>query len=181
MIRTIGLAALLMFGFAVDLGAADATADAAHMFDRMRGLAGEWEGTFEWSHGRTGSGPLKTSYYITANGSALVENLVMNGTPSMTSVYHLDGSDLRMTHYCGAGTQPRFKASRIDEAAGAIDFAFVDVTNVNAKHPGYVQAAALHLIDADHVAIQFTFGSSTGVSGIEDITLKRVGSTKTSG
>lgn len=189
MIRAIALAVLLILGSAADLEAADATGatgatgatDAARMFDRMRGLAGEWEGTFAWSHGRTASGPLKTTYYLTANGTALVENLIMDGTPSMTSVYHLDGSDLRMTHYCAAGTQPRLKASRIDEATGAIDFAFVDVTNVNPKRPAYVQAAALHLIDADHVTIQFTFGGGSGVSGIEDITLKRVGSTKTSG
>ena len=43
-------------------------------------LAGEWDGTFEWSQGRTGSGNLRVSYYLTGGGSALVENLVMGST-----------------------------------------------------------------------------------------------------
>jgi len=144
------------------------------MFDRMRALAGDWEGTFAWSEGRTGTGPLQATYYLTGNGSALVENLIMGGAPSMTTIYHLDGADLRMTHYCAARNQPRFKASRIDESAGAIDFAFVDVTNVDSKHPAYVKACSLRLIDADQVALKFTFGDPSKTSGVENIVLKRV-------
>ena len=56
------------------------------VFERMRGLAGEWEGTLEWSGARTGTGPVKATYSVTGNGSALVENLIMEGQtdPSMT-------------------------------------------------------------------------------------------------
>jgi hypothetical protein len=63
-------------------------------------LAGDWTGTFEWTGGRKDSGKMNATYYLTGNGSAVVENLTIGGLPSMTSVYHLDGSDLRMTHYC---------------------------------------------------------------------------------
>jgi len=63
---------------------------------------------------------MSASYYITGNNSAVVENLTTGGTPNMTSVYHLDGADLRMTHYCGAGNQPRLKAERIDAAPGSL-------------------------------------------------------------
>ena len=176
MIRVVGLlVALVAFLCPANLPAEDIP-PAARMFERMRSLAGDWEGTFAWSDGRSGSGPLTATYYVTGNGSALVENLVMDGVPSMTSVYHLDGSDLRVTHYCAARNQPRFKASKIDESAGTVDFAFVDVTNVNPKRPAYVEAIALQLLDGDRVKVRFTFGGGPGMSGVENIALKRVAS-----
>ncbi|HZF13818.1 MAG TPA: hypothetical protein VFE33_33920 [Thermoanaerobaculia bacterium] len=145
------------------------------MFDRLRGLAGDWEGTLEWSQGRTGGGKLRATYYLTGHGSALVENLLMNGdTPSMTSVYHLDGADLRMTHFCAAWNQPRLKATHIDETKGSAEFSFVDVTNVSAANSGYVEGVFLQVVDADHVNLRFNFGGGPGKSGVETIVLKRV-------
>src|SRR5262249_55439424 len=85
---------------AASLAAADTPSE--QMLDRLKGLAGTWEGTLEWSHGRTGTGPVKATYRRTGAGSAVVEDLVMGdgGEASMTSIYHLDGAELRMTHFC---------------------------------------------------------------------------------
>ena len=85
---------------------------------KIRSLAGEWEGPVEWSGARHDTGRMAVSDGLTGYGSAIVENLTAAGDrePSMTSVYHLDGADLRMTHCCGAQNQPRFKAQRIDLA-----------------------------------------------------------------
>lgn len=65
---------------------------------QLRGLAGEWEGSFEWIGARTATGTVNATYSETGNGSAVVENLAMDGVPAMTSVYRLDGADLRATH-----------------------------------------------------------------------------------
>src|SRR5262249_28963797 len=102
---------------------------AAAALAKLRALAGDWQGTFEWTGARTGGGKMSVSYSGTGYGSAVVENLIVDGVPSMTSVYHLDGRDLRMTHYRGAQNQPRLKARRIEPAQGILDFAFVDITN----------------------------------------------------
>jgi hypothetical protein len=166
----IGLGAILMLG-AGPSGAA--TSAGERMFDRLKTLTGDWEGTFEWSQGRTGSGTLSVSYSLTGGGSALVENLIMGGVPTMTTVYHLDGPDLRMTHYCAARNQPRLKAVRIDETAGVAQFTLVDVTNVGPKNPGHVQALFIQLLDADHLNIRFTFGGGPA-RGVENILVKRV-------
>ena len=166
----IGLSAVLMLGAG---SPGPATSAGERMFDRLKTLSGDWEGTFEWSEGRTGSGPLSVSYSLTGGGSALVENLIMGGVPTMTTVYRLDGPDLRMTHYCAARNQPRLKAVRIDEAAGVAEFALVDVTNVGPKNPGHVQALYIHVVDADHLNIRFTFGGGPG-RGVENILVKRV-------
>jgi len=144
------------------------------MFQRMSRLAGDWNGTFEWSGARKDSGSLQARYYLTGNGSALVEDLVMGDVPSMTSVYHLDGSDLRMTHYCGARNQPRLKASKVDAERGTAEFAFVDVTNVGPKNSAHVQACEVRILDPDRIHIKFVFGGAGKAQAIEDISLQRV-------
>ncbi|HZE88791.1 MAG TPA: hypothetical protein VE404_04540 [Verrucomicrobiae bacterium] len=151
---------------------ADAPAS-AEAFTRLRALAGDWEGTSEWSGGRTGSGRMNARYYLTGNGTALVEDLTVSGEPIMTSVYHQDGEDLRVTHYCAAGNQPRLKAKTIDLAHGAISFTLVDVTNLRSPDAGHVEALDLRLVDGDHVNVVFTFVGGDKRS-VETITLKRV-------
>ena len=142
------------------------------IFERLKALAGDWEGTYEWSQGRTEKGTLKANYYVTGNGSAVVENLIMGdpAVPMMTTVYHLDGPDLRMTHFCAARNQPRLKASRIDQSSA--DFSFVDVTNATVS-PAYVNAFHIDLSDPRQLNLKFTFGGGSGKGAIENILLKR--------
>ena len=49
----------------------------------------------------------------------------------MVSVYHLDGDELRMTHYCAAGNQPRFKLDRARSVPDHLVFVFDGGTNLN--------------------------------------------------
>jgi hypothetical protein len=158
------------------LGASEAreTTPAAAALEKLRSLAGEWSGTLSWSGDRSGSGTLIATYAVAARGSAVVETLIMDGEPSMTSVYHLDGADLRMTHYCGAQNQPRLKSERIDLSAGAIDFAFVDITNLASPQAGHVAGAQLRFPDPDRVTLVFLFVAGEKRS-TERIELKRVG------
>jgi hypothetical protein len=126
---------------------------------QIRTLAGDWEGTLEWTGARSGTGNVSATYSQTGNGSAVVEDLVMGGVRSMTSVYHLDGSDLRMTHYCAAENQPRLKAQRIDLARGAVDFAFVDATNLRSPDAPHVHGFEMRFVDGDHILLTFLFQS----------------------
>jgi hypothetical protein len=165
-----------LIAFACIANAEDNSAAAA--FGKLKSLVGDWEGTLEWTGARTGTGSMNASYYLTGNGSALVENLIVKGTPVMSSVYHLDGADLRLTHYCGAQNQPRLKAKRIDAAQGAVDFSFVDITNLKSPDAPHVNGLELRLVDANHISVTFLFQSG-GQDSRERITLTRVG-TKTS-
>jgi hypothetical protein len=124
---------------------------------RLAALAGDWTGTFEWSGARSERGTLDARYSTTGYGSAVVETLISDDVASMTSVYHADGADLRMTHYCGAGNQPRLKASKIDVAAGAFDFAYVDATNLSAPDAPRVTGVELRLADENHLTLTFVF------------------------
>ena len=139
---------------------------------QMRALTGNWSGTFQWTGGRNDSGSMNATYYVTGNGSAVVENLITGSTPAMTTVYHLDGRDLRMTHFCGAQNQPRLKARRIDLDHGAIDFDFVDATNLRSHDAPHVHWLEIRLIDPNHLTLTFLFQSGATESR-EEINLKR--------
>jgi hypothetical protein len=141
---------------------------------QLRSLAGDWEGTLEWTGARTGTGKMNATYYQTGNGSAVVENLTVDGVPSMSSVYHLDGADLRMTHYCGAQNQPRLKANQIDVAKGILNFEFVDATNLRSPDAPHVYGLEMRLLSADHITVTFLFEAG-GKQSREFIDLKRVG------
>jgi hypothetical protein len=78
-------------------------AASSNAFNSIKTLVGDWEGTFQWI-GTARKGQMNARYYLTGNGSAVVEDLTSDGkTPNMTTVYHLNGTELRATHYCGAG------------------------------------------------------------------------------
>jgi hypothetical protein len=146
--------------------------ESSKALDQIKALIGNWSGTFQWTGGRHDTGSMNATYYLTGNGSAVVENLMNESTPVMTSVYHLDGRDLRMTHFCGAQNQPRLKARRIDLDRGAIDFEFLDVTNLRSPDAPHVHGLEIRLIDANHLTLTFLFQSGS-VESREEINLKR--------
>jgi len=163
----------VLLGCAATLSALSAEQTASsNALGQIKALTGNWSGTFKWTGGRQDSGSMNASYYVTGNGSAVVENLINESTPVMTSVYHLDGHDLRMTHFCGAQNQPRLKARRIDLDHGAIDFDFVDATNLRSPDAPHVHGLEIRLIDPNHLTLTFLFQSGS-VESREEINLKR--------
>jgi hypothetical protein len=118
-------ALVLLAGLGVLVASPAAVAEPESVFEKFRALAGEWEGQ------RTGGGSVKVSYQVLSGGSAVVEILTeLAEEVTMVTVYHMDGNDLRMTHYCSAQNQPRMKASSVSRNARVVSFEFVDVTNL---------------------------------------------------
>ena len=146
--------------------------NAAPAFEQLKKLVGSWEGTAQWSGARIDSYPMNVRYSLTGNGSALVEDLITEKVPVMTSIYHLDGNDLRLTHFCGAGNQPRLKAKRIDLDQRAFDFDFVDITNLKSPDAPHVHGLEIRLTDSNHITVTFLFQNGEKESR-EEITLKR--------
>jgi hypothetical protein len=114
-------------------------------FDKLRALNGDWQGTVAWSEQQPSE--VGAHYYIAGDGSGVVEDL-SNG---MTSVDHLDGTDLRMTHFCPAHNQPRLKAAFGSDNSG-ITFSFVDITNLSSPKAGHVEGLDIKFLAADHHA-----------------------------
>jgi hypothetical protein len=140
-------------------------------FNSIKALAGDWEGTFEWL-GTVRKGPMNARYYLTGNGSAVVEDLISDGQPTMTTVYHLNGPELRATHYCGAGNQPRLKAASPNEEDHSVKFEMVDITNLPKPEAGHVKGLELRCGIPNELTILFTFVAA-GKETVEEIKLKR--------
>lgn len=142
------------------LGALGAHSSAAappdSAFEKFKALAGQWEGP-----GPDGQ-PARATYRVTSGGSVVIETLEHGDEPAMITVYHRDGSDLRMTHFCSAQNQPRMKAADPGEGARTISFQFVDATNVSGSHPGHMRALTVTFKDKDHITQVWTWQHENG-------------------
>lgn len=160
---------LLVSSWALAAGAVHA--NAVDAFERLKGLVGEWEGSFEWSGARSGGGEIRATYSLSGYGSTVIENLFDGTEISMTSVYHLDGEELRMTHFCAAANQPRLRASSTQ--GDILRFEFVDITNLADPADGHVHGFELHFKGPDHLNLRFTF-LQEGKESYENVELTRM-------
>ncbi|HUM03995.1 MAG TPA: hypothetical protein VLT90_00955 [Terriglobales bacterium] len=130
--------------------AALAGSDAQKTFDVMKALEGTWEG--KNNQGQS----LKVSFRATAGGSALLSEIHGTGPENMISMIHLDGDRLLMTHYCGAGNQPRMKAT-LSADGKSVRFDFIDATNLASPDSGHMVHVVFTMADANHHTEEWTF------------------------
>jgi len=152
--RIAGLAALVLFAAALALSAPpDSTAKAAPAaFERFKALAGEWVAAEDGEMAKKGD--LVARYAVTAGGSAVVETIFPGQAQEMVTVYHADGPDLVLTHYCMEGNQPRMRAKAAQ--GPRFDFAFDGGTNIDPKRDRHMHSASLALLGADEIRSEWT-------------------------
>ncbi len=147
--------------------AALAQTSAQKSFDQLKTLAGSWQG--KNSEGK----PLQVSFRDTAGGSALMAEIHGGGHENMISMFHLDGPNrLMLTHYCGAGNQPRMTATTSPDGK-TITFDFLDATNLSTPDSGRMQRVVLTILDASHHTEDWTFAAAPGKEMKEFFDLKR--------
>lgn len=121
-------------------------------FELFKGLAGEWVAAEDGEMFKKGD--LVARYTVTAAGSAVVETVFPGSPHEMVTVYHADGPDLVLTHYCMEGNQPRMRAR--NARGPRFDFAFDGGTNVNPKKDRHMSSASLELVGADELVSVWT-------------------------
>ncbi len=137
---------------------------AQQSFDKLKSLAGTWEG-------KSPTGEMvEVSYRVMANGSSVVSEI--NGHENMISVFHMDKDRLLLTHYCGAGNQPRMQASAAPDSK-SITFDFIDGTNILRSQMGHMRRLVISMPDGDHHSEQWTFASTDGKEMTENFELHR--------
>jgi len=145
--RSIRIAALLLLAAT----AAFAQTDAQKAFTAIKNLPGTWEQ--KAPDGQV----LQVTFKVTSGGSAVMSEIMGHGADDMISVFHMDGANrLLMTHYCGAGNQPRMQAS-VSPDGKTITFNFVDATNLATPDAGHMQRMVLTLVDDNHHTEEWTF------------------------
>lgn len=125
-----------------------AQSDAQKTFNQLKTLNGSWEGKASNGH------PVKVAYRPTAGGSAMMSEIM--GDEDMITMFHMDNDRVLMTHYCGAGNQPRMQASMSPDGK-TITFTFVDATNLASPKAGHMDHLVITIPDADHHTEDWTF------------------------
>jgi len=142
------IAAVAIFVIVVSASMVVAQSDGHKSFDLLKGLEGNWAG--KNSQGQ----PIQVTFRMTAGGSALMSEILGRGPENMITMFHMDGDRLLMTHYCGAGNQPRMKVSSSD--AKSVGFEFMDGTNIG-PGDGHMQRVTFTQPDANHHVEEWIF------------------------
>jgi hypothetical protein len=141
-----------------------AQSDAQKSFDKLKTLAGSWEGpvtTFP-PQPEMGDGALmQLSLRVTSRGNALVHEMKEAGKPDDANHYdhpvtmlYLDSEHLFLTHYCDAGNRPRMVARRSPDGK-TVEFDFVDVAG--STEYGHMHHAVFTFVDANHHVEDWTY------------------------
>ena len=118
-------------------------------FERLKALAGTWEGSAsgegEEAEAEADAAVLVVhKFEVTANGHVLMERMGPDTDYEMVNMYHLDGSDLVLTHYCSGGNQPRMKFNAATSAPNRLVFDFHGGTNLDTT-PNHIHSAEIRL------------------------------------
>lgn len=119
--------------------------DAKSGFEAMKKLEGSWKQT-----AKDGS----TSYVslsVISNGHAILETMTNKDRSkvSTSSVYHLDGDQLVMTHYSAQGNAPRMRARLIEPTK--IRFETYEVMNLKGPNQNQMTAVTFSFKDTDNL------------------------------
>lgn len=137
----LGMAAMPPAPRAEAEGEPAAGVEAKAVLERLKTLAGTW--SFEGAP--EGAGDARVTYRVTAAGSAVIEDQFPGSDHEMVSIYHLDGDDLVMTHYCAVGNQPRLRLDRAKSTPDELHFAFDGGTNFDPASDIHIHEAVLRL------------------------------------
>ena len=162
-------------------GAAKPGIDAKTAFARIKTLAGTWKSDGAMQHDDDQQKNLKDDhekdkgagkredrsivFRLTGAGSAVVETQYPGTPHEMVSVYHLDGDDLRMTHYCAAGNQPRVKLDREHSTPNELVFVFDGGTNFDPQKDLHIHDVKIAFHEDGKVTSaweSYTAGKSSG-------------------
>jgi hypothetical protein len=160
-----GLFLAVLILFAVEGRANNSGADAS-AFDQLKTLVGEWEGTSR-------EGPVKITYTMVSNSSALMERMQRGSEPEMITMYSADGDHILVTHYCSAGNQPQMKSEAIMMTKPQkYSFSLVRVSGLKTEDEGHMIGLVLTILDKDHLTQEWKY-QEKGKTGVDLFEYKR--------
>src|SRR6266446_399552 len=122
--------------------------DAQKAFEKMKTLAGTWQGSVMGI-------PVQTTIRVTSRGNAILHEVTSSGMPDnpITMIY-VDGDRLLLTHYCDSGNRPRMEG-KFSPDGNSVEFTLFDITGNTEK--GFMNRIAFTIVDANHHNEESTF------------------------
>jgi hypothetical protein len=137
-------------------------------FDKIKSLAGEWEGISKEDGKET---KVDASYEVTSAGTAVMERL-FKGTPhEMVTMYYTNDGKLSMTHYCAIGNQPTMKVISADNKS--VSFELKKTKGIKSKNDAHMHALKLTFLDPNNIQQDWTYYEDGKSKGITSIKLSR--------
>ena len=125
-------------------------------FDELKSLAGTWRGTPEGEGMEAEAEAHKIEevvhdFRVSAAGTVVMETMGPGTEHEMINMYHLDGEDLVLTHYCAGGNQPTMKLNRERSTVAKLVFDFTGGTNLDPAVDAHIHSAEIKLADPKHL------------------------------
>jgi len=122
--------------------------DAQKAFEKLKTLAGSWEGTYMGMSG-------KVTIRVTSTGNAILLEMTSPGGPDdpITMIY-VDGDRLLLTHFCDSGNRPRMQGT-LSPDGNTVTFDFLDVSGSAEKF--LMHDVVFTIVDADHHIEAWTY------------------------
>ena len=147
----------ILAGLALSTGAAfgpqdteEAAPKGPHL-DQIKRLAGTWVALDDDGEPTE---KVVSRYSVTAAGSAVLEILFPGTDQEMVTVYHQNGDDLVLTHYCVMGNQPYMKAKK-DSGKDRIVFEAVRVGNAKSDDEPAMRKGTVHFRGPDRISSEW--------------------------
>lgn len=117
-------------------------------FDKMKSLVGSWEAT-------SPKGIQNAQFQLIADGSVLMNRLSGGMPHDMHTMFHMNGSEFMLTHYCAMHNQPRMVLIPGGDINKLV-FKFKDGTNIE-PGGGHMSQVAFFINGPNHHVEEWTF------------------------
>jgi hypothetical protein len=146
--RTVLSLAIVAGALALAAGAARAEKpDARAAYDRIRALAGDWNGRME---DPLAGPPVTVRYEVASGGAAVIERQNAGEGFEAVVVYFLADGALHATNYSGAGNQPAYKLGR-ESSADLLLLEFDGGTGFDPGEDGHVHKGEIRFVSPDRI------------------------------
>src|SRR5262245_1864518 len=115
-------------------------------FERLKALEGEWidvDGVFGEK------GRVRVTYHVSGAGNTVVETFPVGTAEEMVTVYHLDGNDIALTHYCTSNTQPRMRSRGLQD--NKLVFEYAGGANIDVNKTSHMHGVTFEFVSADEI------------------------------
>lgn len=124
-------------------------------FEQLKKLAGEWTAKAGSAAGGMDS-DVKVVYKLTAGGSVMMETISPGTDHEMVTMYHMDGDNLVMSHYCVLGNQPQMKAEPSKDAKTITFTCNGHGGNMKSENDMHMHSEVITFVDDNHIKTAWT-------------------------
>lgn len=123
--------------------------DAQKAFEKMKTLAGSWDGTVMGI-------PINFTIRAASSGTAILhEGNTEKGVPNHEiTMFYVEGDRLLATHYCDAGNRSNMEG-KMSADGKSVEFNFLDVAG--STKGGLLKRMMFTMVDANKHVVDFTF------------------------